>query len=713
MIRLALVLWFALAVAAQAVPVLVKTGEHDGFTRLVMDFGQPVDWKVGRTDDGYQLQLVGLQPGYDLTEAFRVIGKSRLAAIWTDPESQNLRLGIACACHAIPFEFRAGIIVIDLKDGPPPKGSSFELSLNGSGSAQLVARPVPKPRPRPKMAAGAGPIPIPVGTNDAPDGMLLPLPDPALQPMRESLLRELGAGATQGLVDLTLPIKAGGPLSDAAEPPFMAVTLGELPGFAAGSGLPQHSGLAAQGQTCIPAALLDLASWADDSPVSQQMSGARAGLVGEFDAVVPDALRRAVQFNLAIGFGAEARQLLRSFPSALPEMPIWISLSYLVDEEPAPASAFAGQAGCDTPAALWAVLADPGLTPGDIIDRDAVYLAFSALPWGLRRQLGPALVERSVGLGDADLAAKIRNAVLRAPGVAGPKVDLMQARLDLATGDPATAQRRLESLLNDPGPETAAAVIALVQARTEQGLPVSTDLVTALSAVAQEIAGQPQAADAAVALVWAQAASGDFDSAFAALPDAPDAGERLWRLLAVIGQDAAVLNHAVLAADVALPITDDETRAKLAARLQNLGMADAALRWAEASDPIDPILLARIQLDRHDGRAALRALSDVALVEAYPLRAAALLQLGDPAAAASVFAAAEAPQDELRAFASAHSWQEIAARGQEPWKSAAASLALPPSPAQEGAIARGQRMADASATTQQQIAGLLAAISGP
>ncbi len=54
MIRFLLVLlWCVLPSLAQAAPVVVKSGEHDGFTRLVMDFGKPVDWTVGRSLDGW------------------------------------------------------------------------------------------------------------------------------------------------------------------------------------------------------------------------------------------------------------------------------------------------------------------------------------------------------------------------------------------------------------------------------------------------------------------------------------------------------------------------------------------------------------------------------------------------------------------------------------------------------------------------------------
>ena len=126
MIRFLLLIWLAVAaLPAEAAPVKVTTGAHQGFTRLVMEFGAPVNWSVGRTEAGYALKIEGQTPGYDLSQVFQLIGRERLAAIWSDPASGELRISIGCACHAIPFEFRPGIVVIDLRDGPPPSGSSF------------------------------------------------------------------------------------------------------------------------------------------------------------------------------------------------------------------------------------------------------------------------------------------------------------------------------------------------------------------------------------------------------------------------------------------------------------------------------------------------------------------------------------------------------------------------------------------------------------
>ena len=51
MIRLLLLL-LCLAAPASAQAVRVTSGAHEGFTRVVLQYGQTVDWQVGRTADG-------------------------------------------------------------------------------------------------------------------------------------------------------------------------------------------------------------------------------------------------------------------------------------------------------------------------------------------------------------------------------------------------------------------------------------------------------------------------------------------------------------------------------------------------------------------------------------------------------------------------------------------------------------------------------------
>lgn len=712
MIRLAsALLWLALTNLGFAAPVTVKSGEHPGFTRLVLDFGAAVDWGVGRTLDGYELRLTGTAPTYDLTEAFALIGKGRLAALWVDPGNASLRIGIACACHAIPFEFRPGILVIDLRDGAPPKGSSFELSLEGGVQPALADKTPPRPRPRPGDATKSY-VWTDIATSYRPQRPpSAPQPelstDPAMDPLRTSLVRQLSRGAAQGVVNMVLPDRPG--LARPPGPPLAAtrIGLGELPGLSVGT---EQTATGAAGEVCIDANSLEIASWGSDAPVAEQMSAAMAGVIGEFDKTDPQALARAVKFQLFLGFGAEARQLLRAFPADLPDAGLWSSLARILDDEPEDKSVFGGQLACDSPAALWSMLALPAPQKGDVVQRDAIMLAFSGLPLSLRRHLGPRLADRFLALDDAKSANAIRNAILRAPGEPGAEVTILEAEIDLKNGAASAAEARLDGLLANPGPGTPAAIVGLVTARVAQDLPVDAALVVALQALLAEQSGNATEPGLRKALVLALAASGDFDAAIDMLPQTPEAEPDVWRLLAKIGVDDAVLTHAVLPQDQGLPPVSAETAARLAERLLDLGLAGPAQIWL--GDGAEPTLQARVHLARRAGRLALDSLAKAQSSESLVLRAEALRLLGDQAEP-EAYAATGDTEGQRLALSKARNWDKLAELKAENWSPVIEALSGPKSAPGLQPLARGHDLAQHSTTTRAAVVTLLANVPSP
>lgn len=727
MIRfVAVILLAVLPLAAVAQPVRVSTGEHDGFTRLVLDYGTPVDWQVGRTLDGYELRLANARPSYDLTEVYDPIGRRRLASVWVDPDGGALRIGIGCACHAQPFEFRPGIVVIDLKDGPPPSGSTFEVALNGEAMPGLSPRPPRRPRARPARFEGPPPatqIParydwtaLVLDPGSAPSAApVLPAADPALQPLREVLLQQLSRGVAQGVVEMARPTSPGPaePGQTAPEAGGLQVRLDQQPGlrFGASDGLPK--GLTAQGSNCVADDLLDLGSWGDDRSVAEQMAKAAAGLIGEFDTPDPVAEQRAVRFLLFLGFGAEARQVLTQMSGGQTDAPVLTSLAHLLDGTADPTPAFGGMAACGTAAALWAVLGDPSLERGSAFDRAAVLRSFSALPTHLRRWLGLRLTDRLLALGDPGAAQTVRDAILRAPGEAGPAVAVMEARLDLAAGDPAAAEARLEPLIADPGPATADALVAQVDTHLARRAALDPGVITALEGLLHERADSTDAARFTLALTRARALSGDFEGAFADLERTPEAAQDIWALLAETGPDSSLLSHAIrpegMTPTVSMPVAT-----ALARRLSDLGFAEQAQGWLRQVPSAEATLSARIALQTGDARTALRLVAGSADPALVSLRQEALRQLQAEAELAESLAVAGEEKARWQAIGRARDWSQLAASGPALWKTLAAAAvgteALDPG---TGPLARGQILIDSSARTRAAVAGLLAEVPKP
>jgi hypothetical protein len=162
---------------------------------------------------------------------------------------------------------------------------------------------------------------------------------------------------------------------------------------------------------------------------------------------------------------------------------------------------------------------------------------------------------------------------------------------------------------------------------------------------------------------------------------------------------------------------DNALRKTIADRLLALGFADEALRWLpEATDAQTAESLARAELLRADARSALRAMAGLDSPEISRLRALALEQLGDQAAAARAFAAAGDPEAEAAALWRAQDWKASAALGREPVRAALETLSpdvpvLPPDG--NAPLAQGRALLEDSARARDAILALLEATPMP
>ncbi len=735
MIRLIIALLVTLAVPALAQTGRVTSGEHDGFTRVVIDFGKPVDWQFGRSESGYELRQPDSQMAYDLTSAFALIGKSRLAAIEGPPGTGRIQIGLACTCHAIPFEFRPGIVVIDLKDGPPPKDSVFEAYFALPADPAISAssgRPATSPAANTATAsfdwtsdalqkirvaenqprAAAPPVAA------RPETALLP-PDPSLQPLRDTLMRQLAQGATQGVVEMAdIPPDTGLPATDF---PATQIRIGETRNNISDRLGAQDRAVGATGTVCTQRELLDIASWGSaETPATDQIAELRRSLSGEFDRTNPENVEKAVKLYLYLGFGAEARQLADAFDLASKDGAVWHALGSLLDDHPDQEHVFAGQAACEGPSALWSFLADDSLVKGDPVNEGAIRLAFTALPLHLRELLGLKLSERFLAIGNENAARALGDSISRATGAAGHEAKLIEAKLNLQRGDADLAEELAGEVLQDPGQDRMQALIAQVEARVAQKRPITADTVVELEAFLRGTEGTTQEARLREILMLAQASSGDFESAFQTLPEFPQQRATLWDLLATLATDDVFLAHAVLDAGTEAPQIPDEIAATLAQRLAGLGLGAPAKQWLNTVQAPDPQLAAEIALLTHDAPAALRHLPAVDDDTTFALRRQALETLGDfPMQAELAAKSGDLPAASM-ALAKAGDWQGLAKAAPNPWQAVAAEIApVPPTtsdnpdPRKTGALGQGHALVEAGERTRTAISALLAAVPRP
>lgn len=712
-----------LAARAGAETVTVRSGEHEGFSRLVLPLREPAGWTLGRQGEGYVLRLDRAGIGFDLGRVFHLIPRRRLADVTPLPEGDGLQLALACACHALAFETDAGAIVIDIRDGPPA-GSPFEHPDGPAGAEPPAAFPagLAAPRPAGSFRPPLGPaIRLPgdwaahlpaLPGRAGPGPPLLPAtPDAWVGGLEEDLLRQIGRAAAQGLVapERRSPAPAPPPPPEAVPEPVP-----DEPGTAAHLRLRAETSidrdarsgaagpaLTSEGAECPADADLALTGWGDGRPAFLQLAEARSALVGEFDRPDEAAVARLARLHLHLGMGAEAVALLDAFGVAPADAALLRAVAAVLDDTPSarrtPAAALAGMADCDTAAALWALLDPPGPGRGDVVNEAAALRAFSALPLHLRRDLGPRLAEAFLARGADAAAHAVRAAILRAPGGEGSAARLIAARLDLARGDLPSAEAALAPVLEEDGPLSPEALVLHVEARLARGLPVEPGMVAAAAALAHEHRGTPEGPALTRTHVLAAAGAGGFDSAFAALdrwrsdgPDPLQAGTAAEMMALLAGVEDDMLFLGQVFAHRAMPElaeAPDALRLKLAGRLLDLGFAE------EARDLLGPaaersaegrLLAAGTALRAHAPDRALAALTGIATPEAEALRGEALEMLGRHSEAALAFAAAGAELRAADAAFRAGRWDAAAAAGPGPRAEALHALGLAKRPVSQG-----------------------------
>lgn len=718
--RLALVLALFAAFPAGAEVARVRGGEHDDFTRLVVEANGSGDWRFGRSDDGYELALGPAVTGYDVTEAFQKIPRDRITALWRDPDSGRLRFSLACACHALAFEFRPGIVVIDIRSGPPPEGSAFEAALDqppaDSAAAPVMAadsRAQP-PATGPAVAPATGYDWLAIARNKPVLDPKLPLPtgEISLDPLRDALLAQISRGAAEGVVE----VAEGAPAPKEGESriddvPWSRISVGEMPGLKAGADRDLSGTLTADGLSCIPDKDLGLASWGLTGPIPAQIGLGRSGMLTEFDAPVPQAILRAARFHIYLGFGAEARQYLRLLGAEEAEQAALLgAMAGIVDEQAVAGSPFDGQESCDTAAALWATLArrDQPLLAGT--NGAAVARSFSALPPHLRRYLGPPLVDAFLAAKDESTARIIRDATLRLPAEGSPEVALMEARYHLAEGQEAEAGEIAAGVMAEGGASGPEATVVMVEAAFRGTRQLDPKVPLALDAFLRDGKGTAQEPRLLRARVLAAAMTSDYATAFALLDRTPDTFADLWSLAAEAASDDLFLDQAARQAAKHPPLAGDTAR-KLAERLLALGFPDLALQWL---GPVDTdaeedlrLFAAKARLSLRDAPAALALLTGINSSEAARLRAEATLQLGDAHAAAEVLMEAGATDEGQRVLNWTQDWSLVGAEGAEDWSGAAALVDPPADAPAAGPIARGTALAEESAAARAKIEALL------
>ena len=101
-----------LGTASWAEPVVVQSGEHAGYSRLVVPLAGSSDWRVSRGARTVSLVLDEFDGDFALDGVFDLIPRDRITSVTGEADALTVTLG--CDCNVSAFLERDAFIVIDV-----------------------------------------------------------------------------------------------------------------------------------------------------------------------------------------------------------------------------------------------------------------------------------------------------------------------------------------------------------------------------------------------------------------------------------------------------------------------------------------------------------------------------------------------------------------------------------------------------------------------
>ena len=152
-------LWVPLVAPAEIAQM--RSGEHGAFTRLVVELERPSAWRLGRVEGGYALQFDRSDIAIETADLFTRITRDRVRDV-TEQEGGGLMIATDCPCYINAFEMRPGLVVMDMRDGPAPADSPFEVPMTQMTEQMApTVDPIDTPPAADALVVAAPPADIP------------------------------------------------------------------------------------------------------------------------------------------------------------------------------------------------------------------------------------------------------------------------------------------------------------------------------------------------------------------------------------------------------------------------------------------------------------------------------------------------------------------------------------------------------------------------
>ncbi|AEI92077.1 hypothetical protein [Roseobacter litoralis] len=535
---LSIVFAILLPMPLAAEPIVVRSGEHASFTRLVMQLPAGVQWSMEQETNTPVLRLINHNEGFDLSVAFEIIPRTRLQALVA--KASQLELQLACNCTVNAFLEQNSFLVIDITNSEAPvsevltdvdnRPEALGVPVSGFTYGELLWSQADRQSDQDSadlMQEGSSEA---VNSNGEQTNRT---ENELVSETQERLLAAFSSAASRGILRPKPDISIASSAESSEAPPVEIFDTSEQIPVAAipstgnmrisnSSDIPEsgrEQDIVASSPVCADPSIVDFASWGAEEDMGKQIGASVLDLYDPSGRLVPEKVLHHARLQLFFGLGQEAKQTLEMAPNLKAEYPELLDIANILEfghaHNPRSLHRFAD---CDSDLALWALLAASEIPMDRTVNALAALRGLEKLPNHLKPHFAQKVSERLSARGDvANASIAIRSFQRLADNDAQPK--MVQAELSDLRNESTKADAIINEIVNSETNETPEAIIELIERQVATRKPVQADLALLAETYAFELRNSEQGPKMFRSFVLAAASSGQYGKAFASIEE--------------------------------------------------------------------------------------------------------------------------------------------------------------------------------------------------
>ncbi|MGX9355923.1 hypothetical protein ACS3SW_12435 [Roseobacteraceae bacterium S113] len=495
--------------------VQVRAGEHNGFSRIVVDFNGRVKFDLEKEGNSFVLRAGDGQNEYKIGNLTRRLSANRVKSV--SSINGNLIIEVSCKCDAKQFWFEDRSLVIDFFSLPEEFETTDEKSLN-------QRRPV---YDRYSTVAG---VQLPYVIDNKSNRFSIDLntyqveesgPKDGINEdfavnLDETFLEALLAHHRSTGIELSATLPSDGSMSS---PGSVSRKTDQNIGFSTNAKVSAKERLEGgmKSDSCRSTFYL-LGGFTENFEI-EDIIALRSEVFDEFNRLSQPKAINLARAYLVNGMGAEALQTLSEMNISSRNQSVLEALSHLLEYGTAVQIPGVDEfLMCDDEMALWAFLFSQNSVMLEDNNFSALLREFNRLPGKLRQYLAADISVRLTALDRHDIAKQISSRASLSTKSTLPDVELARVpAMPDQEGDAEDKIGELRRIIQQNSDVSPLAMASLVKLKWEVGESIPLDDIDLLQAFAFESRGSDSEVQLVTSLAYAFARSGQFSHSFEAL----------------------------------------------------------------------------------------------------------------------------------------------------------------------------------------------------